>query len=551
MTEKYLNSAGFTALRSLKQGFPAVVAPLLIAAFIVCFDNQAFWRTLGATYGGAAPWPVLLAVGAALTLLLTALLQLFNFRWTFKPVAMLLLFGAALASYFMDRFGVVIDVEMYRNVVQTDPREAGELMSGALYLHLLLHGVLPIVALIALPLRHAPLRTGWWRQPAVAAGCLLLAVLTVLTVYKDVSLTVRQHRELRMLLNPSYPLYSLVKYQRQQTEAADRPLQTVAGDARRVVPGPDARPRLLVLVVGETARAMQFSLNGYPRDTNPELRRLGVISYPDVSSCGTSTAESVPCMFSHLSRERFVTADAAHQENLLDILQRVGVTVQWRDNNAGCKSVCERVPNERPDRNPLPALCVPDECFDEILLQGLQAWLDQQRGDTLLVLHQMGSHGPAYYRRVPEAFRRFTPECAQENVTACSRDSIINAYDNTILYTDHFLAALIGVLKENAARFDAAMLYASDHGESLGELGVYLHGFPYRFAPREQTHVPMILWVAPQFHARQSVTADCLRAASRGSHSHDNIFHTALGTFGVQSASYDPALDLFAACRGS
>ena len=216
MTEKYLNSAGFTALRSLKQGFPAVVAPLLIAAFIVCFDNQAFWRTLGATYGGAAPWPVLLAVGAALTLLLTALLQLFNFRWTFKPVAMLLLFGAALASYFMDRFGVVIDVEMYRNVVQTDPREAGELMSGALYLHLLLHGVLPIVALIALPLRHAPLRTGWWRQPAVAAGCLLLAVLTVLTVYKDVSLTVRQHRELRMLLNPSYPLYSLVKYQRQQ-----------------------------------------------------------------------------------------------------------------------------------------------------------------------------------------------------------------------------------------------------------------------------------------------------------------------------------------------
>lgn len=516
---------------------------------MVVFDNRAFWRSLSASYDGAAPWQVLIGLGLALLLLFAALLQLLCFRRLFKPVAMLLLFGAALAAHFMDRFGIVIDVEMYRNVMQTDAREAGELMTGALYLRLLLYGLAPCVVLGIAQLRYPPLRIGWWRQPALAIGCVLLALLTVATIYKDVSLTVRQHRELRMLVNPSYPAYSLVKYLRQQSDVDDLPLMQVATDARPATPGPAVRPRLLVLVVGETARAMQFSLNGYARETNPELRRLDVISYPDVASCGTSTAESVPCMFSHLSRTQFVTAEAARQENLLDILQRVGVAVQWRDNNAGCKSVCDRVPNQRPDQTPLPSLCVPGECFDEILLAGLQEYLDQRSGDTLLVLHQMGSHGPAYYRRVPPAFRRFTPECAQENVTACSRDSIINSYDNTIVYTDHFLAALIGLLQKNATRFDAAMLYASDHGESLGELGVYLHGFPYRFAPREQTRVPMILWADQRFYARESVTADCLRAASRTSHSHDNIFHTALGIFGVQTSSYDPALDMFSSCR--
>lgn len=536
-------------LTSLRPRLPAVLAPLLIAGFIVVAHNQSFWRALHAAYPAGAPWAVIAALGLGLMWLLAALLQLVNFRWLFKPVAMLLLFGAALASYFMDRFGVVIDVEMYRNIMQTDSREAGELMTGALYLHLLLYGVLPIVALALVRLRRPPLRSALWQQPAAVVACALLALLCVLTVYKDVSLTVRQHRELRLLINPSYPLYSFFKYRRQQAGIEAGPLLTVAADAQRAPLAAGARPRLLVLVVGETARAMQFSLNGYTRDTNPELRQLDVISYADVSACGTSTAESVPCMFSHLSRNRFVTAEAAQQENLLDIMQRVGVAVQWRDNNAGCKSVCERVPNLRPDDHPLPGLCVPGECFDEILLQGLQQYLDERSGDTLLVLHQMGSHGPAYYKRVPPAFRRFTPECAREDVTACPRQHIINSYDNTILYTDHFLAALIGLLQQNAARFDAAMLYASDHGESLGELGLYLHGFPYRFAPREQTRVPMILWATPQFYARESVSAGCMRNASRASHSHDNIFHTVLGVFDVRSASYDPALDLFSACR--
>jgi len=304
---------------------------------------------------------------------------------------------------------------------------------------------------------------------------------------------------------------------------------------------------LTLLVVGETARAANFSLGGYARPTNPELAQRGVLYFSNVRSCGTATAMSVPCMFSDLPRAEFDIDMADRRDSVLDMLQRAGLAVSWLDNQSGCKGVCGRVPTEEA-RHYHPSSCV-SECLDEALLYALDARLTRVTRDSVLVMHQMGSHGPAYYKRVPPAFRRFTPECAREDVTACPRQHIINSYDNTILYTDHFLAALIGVLQRNAARFDAAMLYASDHGESLGELGLYLHGFPYRFAPREQTRVPMILWATPQFYARESVSADCMRAASRASHSHDNIFHTVLGVFDARSASYDPALDLFSACR--
>jgi lipid A ethanolaminephosphotransferase len=360
----------------------------------------------------------------------------------------------------------------------------------------------------------------------------------------------RQHRELRMLINPSFPLYAYIQYQRQQSRAAPWLLQVVAGDATRAPAAPDARPTLLLLVLGETARAMQFSLNGYGRDTNPELRQLDVVSFTNVRSCGTSTAESLPCMFSHLARNDYSPEIARGYQNLLDVMLRVGVSVYWRDNNAGCKGICDRVPIDRPDAQPQAALCHDGECFDQLLLSGLPEFLASQHGDVLIVLHQLGSHGPAYYKRVPAAFKRFQPECAQENVKECPREAIINAYDNTILYTDHFLAAAIRLLAAQQSRFDAAMLYVSDHGESLGEMGIYLHGFPYRIAPREQTAVPMILWTSAGFLRRQGIGSACLRAQRDRPLSHDYLFHSVLGIYGVRTSVYDTGLDLLQACRG-
>ena len=167
----------------------------------------------------------------------------------------------------------------------------------------------------------------------------------------------------------------------------------------------------------------------------------------------------------------------------------------------------------------------------------------------MLVLHTLGNHGPAYFRRYPEAFRRFTPTCDDEDLSKCSREQIANSYDNALLYTDHVLARGIDLLEALAPRYDTALLYVSDHGESLGENGLYLHGLPYSIAPQEQTRVPMVMWLSPGFAARTALDAACLRTAAQRPATHDNLFHTVLGLLDVRTTIRDDTLDLTAACR--
>jgi lipid A ethanolaminephosphotransferase len=314
-----------------------------------------------------------------------------------------------------------------------------------------------------------------------------------------------------------------------------------------------ARPTVTVIVVGETARAMNFSLNGYARETNPRLvHEEGLVNFTDVSSCGTATAVSVPCMFSMFGRADYSDARARSQEGLLDVLKHAGFDVLWRDNNSGCKGTCDRVRYEdvsHPvDGDPL---CEGDECHDERLLRGLPGMIREAHGDLVIVLHQMGNHGPAYWKRYPHAFAKWGPVCATPDLSKCSTEEIVAAYDNAILYTDYVLSSAIDVLREAAAdgQADTAFLYVSDHGESLGEKNLYLHGTPYFMAPSEQTHVPMMLWMSEGFRSRFGIDAKCLAARSHEPLSHDNLFHSVLGMLGVSTAIYDPGRDLLHACR--
>jgi lipid A ethanolaminephosphotransferase len=214
-------------------------------------------------------------------------------------------------------------------------------------------------------------------------------------------------------------------------------------------------------------------------------------------------------MFSPFGRERYSDRKAKSHESLLDVVQRAGVSVLWRDNNSGCKSTCDRVPREAGTQLHHAAFCEGEDCFDEVLLEGLPAWIAALPGDGLLVLHQQGSHGPAYHKRSPDAFRSSCPSApAPRSRTA--RDEIVNAYDNTILYTDFVLSRLIRLLESVTDRFDVVMVYVSDHGESLGERGLYLHGLPWLLAPPEQTHVPMLMWLSDGFSQGRGIDRACL-----------------------------------------
>ncbi|WP_454912810.1 phosphoethanolamine transferase [Variovorax gossypii] len=307
---------------------------------------------------------------------------------------------------------------------------------------------------------------------------------------------------------------------------------------------------MLVLIVGETARAANFSLGGYARETNAALASRDILYFQNVVSCGTDTATSLPCMFSGLGAEDFSVRKARERENVLDVLLRTGVSVQWLDNNSGCKGVCARVPTQQMPTSGIDGLCGEDACQDEVLTRSLEERLSEVKQDTAIVLHQMGSHGPAYYRRYP-APGKFQPTCDTNRIQSCDRQALVNTYDNTIEYTSQNIARIVEAARARALAMDIAVLYISDHGESLGERNIYLHGLPPMLAPSEQTHVPMLAWLPAQTQDRLKLPLSCLASVTGQKYSHDNLFSTLLGFFGVATAAYRADLDMLAIGRAS
>jgi len=554
-------SPGSDAGSAGRAGWNPLTLAVAAALWIALLCNGPLWSALRALPEMATARGALFIGGFALMIaaLTGALLALLAWRWTIKPAIALFLVSAALGAHFMSTYGVVIDPSMMTNVLQTDPREVRDLLSMRLIIHVVLLAALPIALLWKLPLQRKRFAAQLGRNLAAFVVAWLVLLALVFALFADLSATMRNHRSMRYLINPLNSFFALGVLAKQSNAKPAGPPAPI-GIGAQVVPRPaGSLPPLLMLVVGETARADHFSLNGYTRATNPELAKLDVVSFADVTSCGTNTAASLPCMFSHLGKRAFESRSGEH-ENLLDLVQRAGMAVLWLDNQAGCKGLCERVPNAFASA-PAPeqaastaALCNEGECLDEALLIGLDARLSalpasaRERG-VLIVLHQMGSHGPAYSKRSPPDRKPFQPECTTNVLQQCDHGALINAYDNTIAYTDHVLARAIAWLAERDKQYAPTLLYVSDHGESLGENNLYLHGLPYAVAPREQTHVPMVAWVAPGTRGVSGLTIDCLRRERNKALSHDNLFHTALGVLGIRASEYVATLDAFAPCR--
>jgi lipid A ethanolaminephosphotransferase len=523
-----------------------------LALWLATAGNLPLWQALWALPDLTGLRGALFLLGAAAFVAATLVVVLAPLSWPrlSKPLALLCLATAAGSSHFMLAYGVVIDPGMMANTLQTDVREVRDLLSPGLLWTFTWGFLLPAMWLLRQPVARLP----WVRQlkhNLLAAGAaLLLAAGLLVAGFQDLAPLMRNHKSLRYMVNPFNAAWSTSRALAGPALLA--PLQALGADAHMATPGAPAP--LLVLVLGETARAANFSLGGYARDTNPELTRLaqeGDLTYfSQVTSCGTSTQASVPCMFSHLGREAYVD-NKERFENLLDVLDHAGLAVLWLDNQSGCKGVCDRVPHVDTRALTVPGLCADGACFDEVMLHGLDeriAALDpakRARG-VVVVVHQMGSHGPAYFKRTPAALKHFTPECDSNALQQCERQTVVNAYDNTIRYTDHFLARTVDWLK--AKRQRSALLYVSDHGESLGENNLYLHGLPYALAPQEQKHVPMLAWVSPSMRQARGWPADCLSKQAAQPLSHDHLFHSVLGLAGVDTQVKRAERDLFAAC---
>jgi lipid A ethanolaminephosphotransferase len=525
---------------------------LCASLFFAVACNTAFIRAVGAdrAWSDINTWLFASAMLLMLTALHLFLLLLVLHRVFARALLVALIIATAFATYYMQRFGVFLSPSILRAVFRTDVAEAGELFSWGMFPHLLLYAALPLWLLWRVKVTQRTMVRAVIVRGAALVGALVLLVGSVLLVFQDFSALMRNQKDLRYLITPANFLYSSARVLAADTRHAGKPRAVVGADARLGAAwAARTRPALVVIAVGETARAANWGLSGYARQTTPELAQLDVLNFRDVSACGTDTETSLPCMFSAIGRRDYNEERVRGSESLLHVLKRAGFDVLWRDNQSGCKGTCDGLPLQQIDAKQLPELCADGRCLDEALLRGLDTVARDAQGNLVVVLHMLGNHGPTYFKRYPDAFRRFTPTCDTGELRKCSRQEIVNAYDNALLYTDHILARTITFLKERETSFDTAMLYVSDHGESLGEGGLYLHGMPYAIAPKEQTQVPMVWWLSTGFMRSFGLDGDCLAAQAARPWGHDQLFHSVLGLLQVDASVYERGLDISAACR--
>ena len=512
---------------------------IFTSIFLTLFYNTAFFKNVVNVYpfvsGNIA---FLVSIAVLFSCLLVLAFTLIYTKYTIKPVLILILTISSLAGYFMNSYNIIIDDEMLMNVVETNPAEAMDLFSFKLLAYLILLGILPSYFIFKVHISYGSLRSEILSKLKRMAICLIIIAAILFSFSRFYTSFFREHKPLRQYTNPTAWIYATAKLIKNTFFESKITVTPIGLDAK--IPSTDTDRELIILVVGEAVRADRLSLNGYYRKTTPLLEKEDVISFSNMYSCGTSTTVSVPCMFSIFSRDDFSRKKGKSTENLLDVLSHAGVSVLWRENNSTSKGTALRVPHEnfrKPDKNPI---CEDGECRDVGMLAGLQEYIDGiETGDIFIVLHQMGNHGPAYYKRYPKEFEKFTPVCKTNQLEKCTAEEIGNAYDNALLYTDYFLSKVIDLLKQNSGMFEAAMIYLSDHGESLGESGLYLHGLPYSMAPDEQKRIGAVMWFGDSF----KIDKNALRAKSGNTYSQDNLFHTILGLMEIETEVYDQSLD--------
>ncbi|EPG3108708.1 phosphoethanolamine transferase EptA [Klebsiella aerogenes] len=525
----------------------------LFACYIGIFLNLAFYRQVFPLLpvNNLHNWLVFLSMPIVAISVMNIITTLASFLKLDRVVISLFILLSASAQYFIWTFGVVIDRSMIANIFDTTPAESFALLSTQMVIVLGLSGLLMVLVAWWIKVRRP---ASFWRGATMRllniAVSALLIVLVAALFYKDYASVFRNNKELVKSLSPSNSIVALNSWYA-HNRMDNLPLVKIGEDAKqKAVMHNGARKNLTIVVLGETSRAENFSLGGYDRETNPRLKQDDVVYFPKTTSCGTATAVSVPCMFSNMPRAHYDEELAHHQEGVLDILQRAGIQVLWNDNDGGCKGACDRVPHQNVTNLNLSGECIDGECYDDVLFHNLDSYIDNLQQDGIIVLHTIGSHGPTYYNRYPAEFKKFTPTCDTNEIQSCTQQQLTNTYDNTILYVDYVVDKAIKLLQSKQDKFTTSLVYLSDHGESLGEDGVYLHGLPYSIAPDTQKHVPMLLWLSPDYQQRYGVSSQCLQQqAKTNDYSQDNLFSTLLGLLGVDTREYQAKDDLLTPCR--
>lgn len=466
--------------------------------------------------------------------------------------AFIFVFFAAFQLVLLYLFGTgVIAVDMFLNLVTTNPGEAMELLDNlapavvgvfVVYLPLLILGGVNIRRDSRLSVSFQQRVRHWAMQiGAIGLFCLLASYLVV------------DDYRMRNQLYPVNVCYNL--YLAFERNAASENYREASRDFKF-----DARsehsataPEVYVMVVGETARAHNFSLYGYPRNTNPLLSKTpGIKAFPNVTTQSNTTHKSVPMLLSAASAEDFERL--FHEKGILAAFKEAGFHTVFISNQLPNHSFIDFLGEQADEHYFLKKEDASQgNHYDEDLLQKLDEILPLADASSsahyryrklFVVLHSYGSHFN-YQERYPRSFAYFKPDSRSEAKSENRRD-LLNAYDNTIRYTDYILHGIIerlqkweGVQTKTDGVYDqptSAMLYTSDHGENIfdDERSLFLHAAPK--ASDYELHVPFIIWTSDGFSKQYP---DILKALGENRpkqvQSSLSAFHTMLGIGGIQT----------------
>lgn len=482
----------------------------------------------------------MICAAAALFFVFNIIYAILLIRPIAKFVMSFVILGNAAAFYFMYKYGIIIDEFTIHNLAVANADEIRPFLTADFFLLVDIAVFIPVLLLCKIKIVKTP-----FKEEAKKRSILAIASFLGLLLTGQYLLPIRENTEILYRLLPANYISSGFSFANLTANPASPRKTDIQGIIKRYWKD-NGRKNVIVVILGESARAANFSLYGYKRDTNKALKPYigDMLVFPPAQTCGTQTLISVPCLFSFHNRESFMETKAwrrmLYERNVLDTLANNGYYVLWHENDYGCFDVCNRINTKE--------FCGGGGCLDEIIQKDLSKKIEKINDDMVIVLHQNGSHSP-YSERYPKEFEIFKPAAQHDIFARRPQEEIINAYDNSIVYTSHLMAELFKDLEKLQDKYNIIVIYTSDHGESLGEDGVYMHATPYKTAPAYQKEVPFLVWMPETTRRNMNYDRDCLRRKQKQRVSHDNLFHSLLGAAGIFTKDYIPALDIFYGCH--
>jgi lipid A ethanolaminephosphotransferase len=489
---------------------------------------------------------ILVSYGVAMMLLNLVFAAILHGR-AVKPLSVLILIFNSLALYLMNIHRIQINLLTVANLFRIGLGPFREMSNLKLATYVLCRGILPsLFVLLEVRIESEP---GDWAANIGfgSVSLLILAITLGPCLYFSGSRTFILEKNAHTLnyLPPINYMESFMHFCGNRIKNATFPWRRSGAEKKETniaaKTGGGGKKNLILLVIGSSARSRNFSLNGYRRKTNRPLEKLGILSYKNVSSCGTSAVHTIPCIFSPLGREKFKPLGKDAQGNLLDALRKAGFAVLWRSNGGGCLGLCgkeEYLSTTKLDKDGL----------DKSLLLALDRDIRKlKKQSTVIVLNQRGSQEP-FSGGYPANFEKFVPSC-RGGSGQCSLEEVTNSYDNSLYYSSYNLSRMIEILKTRTGNYNIMLLYVSDHGFGLGEKGRWGHSMARKDAGPEITGVPLLLWFSNGFRSAFHINDGCLRGKLNDKLSQDNIFHSLVGLLGLESKYYNKNLDIFRGCR--